>query len=216
MGRPSDARKRLVRAAIIEIFAHSYASVSVDDLCAKAEVTKSSFYHFFPSKHDLAMEALDAYWQNVKLYIIEPAFAAEISPEERILRLFDLSYKVQRRIWEKTGSLQGCLAGNLTLEMSSQDEAFRVKLDGIFTSWIGYIERAICEGIEQGIFTIPDPAATAQAVFAYMEGVWLLARSRNDPALIEQLRFGIITLLHSAENNDRLSVHTAAGTDNAD
>jgi TetR/AcrR family transcriptional repressor of nem operon len=201
MGRPSDARKRLVRAAIIEIFAHSYASVSVDDLCAKAEVTKSSFYHFFPSKRDLALEALDTYWQNVKLHIIEPAFATEMAPEERILRLFDLSYDTQRKIWEKTGFLQGCLAGNLTLEMSSQDEAFRVKLDGIFTNWIGYIERAIREGVEQGTLTASDPAATARAAFAYMEGVWLLARSSNDPAQIKQLRFGIISLLHSKRHD---------------
>jgi TetR/AcrR family transcriptional repressor of nem operon len=196
MGRPSDARKRLVSAAIREIFAHSYASVSVDDLCARAEVTKSSFYHFFPSKRDLALEALDYYWQNVKLHILEPAFATEMSPEQRILKVFDLSYEVQRKIWEKTGSLQGCLAGNLTLEMSSQDEAFRVKLDGIFTNWIGYIEQAVREGVEQGTFSISNPAVTARAVFAYMEGVWLLARSSNDPATIEQLRFGVMTLLH--------------------
>jgi TetR/AcrR family transcriptional regulator, transcriptional repressor for nem operon len=201
MGRPSDARKRLISAAIREIFAHSYASVSVDDLCAKAEVTKSSFYHFFPSKHDLALEALDVYWQNVKSHIIEPAFATEMSPQERILRLFDLSYETQRKIWENTGSLQGCLAGNLTLEMSSQDEAFRMKLDGIFSSWIGYIEQAIRAGVEQGAFITPDPAATARAVFAYMEGVWLLARSSNDPASIAQLRFGILSLLHAGGNN---------------
>jgi TetR/AcrR family transcriptional repressor of nem operon len=201
MGRPSDARKRLIRAAIIEIFAHSYGSVSVDDLCARAEVTKSSFYHFFPSKHDLALEALDHYWQNVKIHIIEPAFATEMSPPERILRFFDLSYEVQHKIWEKTGTLQGCFAGNLTLEMSSQDEAFRMKLDDIFTSWIGYIEQAIREGVEQGTFITPDPAATARAVFSYMEGVWLLARSRNDPAIIEQLRFGIMSILHAGENH---------------
>lgn len=201
MGRPSDARKRLISAAIREIFVHSYASVSVDDLCAKAEVTKSSFYHFFPSKHALALEALDVYWQNVKSHIIEPAFATEMSPQERILRLFDLSYETQHKIWEKTGSLQGCLAGNLTLEMSSQDEAFRVKLDGIFARWIGYIEQAVRVGVEQGIFITPDPAATARAVFAYMEGVWLLARSSNDPASIAQLRFGILSLLHAGGNN---------------
>jgi TetR/AcrR family transcriptional repressor of nem operon len=198
MGRPSDARRRLISAAIKEIFAHSYASVSVDDLCAKAEVTKSSFYHFFPSKRDLALAALDHYWQNVKSHVLEPAFTAELSPEERILKFFDLSYATQCKIWEKTGTLQGCLAGNLTLEMSSQDELFRVKLDSIFSNWISYIEQTIREGLEQGAFCTPDPAATARAVFAYMEGVWLLARSSNNPAVIEQLRFGVVTLLHPA------------------
>src|SRR6266480_5130073 len=100
MGRPSDARKRLIRAAVTEIFAHSYGSVSVDDLCARAEVTKSSFYHFFSSKHELALASLDAYGQSVQTRAIEPSFATDLSPQERILHFFDLAYEGERALWE--------------------------------------------------------------------------------------------------------------------
>ncbi len=198
MGRPSDARKRLIRAAVTEIFAHSYASVSVDDLCSKAEVTKSSFYHFFSSKHELALASLDAYWQSVQTHGIEPSFATDLPPQERILRFFDFMYEGERAIWEKIGQMRGCLVGNMTLEMSVQDAEFRDKVDSIFTSWIAYIERAVRDGVEQGMFSTADPATTAKALMAYMEGVLLLAKSRNDPEMIKQLRVGMVALLHSS------------------
>ena len=201
MGRPSDARKRLVRAAVTEIFAHSYGSVSVDDLCSKAEVTKSSFYHFFSSKHDLALASLDAYWQSTQTHVIEPSFATDVAPRERILRFFDLTYEGQRAIWETAGQLRGCLVGNMTLEMSAQDAEFRDKVDSIFTSWIGYFERAVRDGVEQGVFKSADPTITAKALLAYLEGVLLLARSCNDPEVIKQLRGGVLSLLHVEEDD---------------
>jgi AcrR family transcriptional regulator len=40
-----------------------------------------------------------------------------------------------------------------------------------------------------------DTAVTAQALLAYFEGVMLLAKGRNDPALIATLRTGTLSLM---------------------
>jgi AcrR family transcriptional regulator len=48
MGRPSDARKRLIEAAKKVIYAHSYEAVTVDELCAAAGVTKSKISCSWP------------------------------------------------------------------------------------------------------------------------------------------------------------------------
>ena len=47
MARPSQAKENLIKAATDLIWEHSYGSTSVDDICARAEVRKGSFYHFF-------------------------------------------------------------------------------------------------------------------------------------------------------------------------
>ena len=61
MGRTSDARERLHQAAHDLFTLRGYAAVGVQDLCDRAGVRKGSFYHFFPSKDDLAGAVIDTW-----------------------------------------------------------------------------------------------------------------------------------------------------------
>jgi TetR/AcrR family transcriptional repressor of nem operon len=196
MGRPSDARQRLIEAAKEVIYAHSYEAVTVDELCAAAGVTKSSFYHFFSSKQELVLTALESQWQWFEETVLKPTFSDHLPPQEQILRFFDLILKQQKAQKQTGGHLCGCPIGNLTLEMSTQDELIRVRVDQFFRSWLNYFERMLCEAKVQGIVpTTLDPVVTAQALLAYFEGVVLLAKGRNDPTLIAILRAGTLSLM---------------------
>jgi AcrR family transcriptional regulator len=73
--RTDSARGRLIESAIGLIHAGSYGAVSVNDLCAAAEVKKGSFYHFFPTKRDLALAAIDAYWERHRISLFQEAFS---------------------------------------------------------------------------------------------------------------------------------------------
>lgn len=196
MGRPSDARQRLIEAARNVIFAHSYQGVSVDELCAAAGVNKSSFYHFFSSKQDLVLAAIESQWQWFEQTVLVPTFLDHIPPQERILRFFDQVLERQQIQKQTSGRMRGCPAGNLTLEMSTQDELIRARVERFFQEWLSYFEQMLCEAKEQGI--VPptlDTATTAQALLAYFEGVMLLAKGRNDPSLIFTLRTGVLSLM---------------------
>ncbi len=194
--RQSDARKRLIEAAKDVIYAQSYEAVSVDDLCAAARVTKSSFYHFFSSKQDLVLVAMESQWQWFEQTVLKPTFADHLPPQERIVRLFDLILQGQQAQKQASGHMRGCPVGNLTLEMSTQDELIRTQVERFFREWLSYFERMLCEAKEQGIVPATlNTTVTAQALLAYFEGVMLLAKSRNDPALIATLRTGTLSLM---------------------
>ena len=60
MGRKSDAKERLLDAALDLIWERSYGVVTIDAICEKAGVKKGSFYYFFESKSALAVAALEA------------------------------------------------------------------------------------------------------------------------------------------------------------
>jgi TetR/AcrR family transcriptional regulator, transcriptional repressor for nem operon len=196
MGRPSDAKKRLMEAAKDVIYAHGYEATSVDELCAAAGVTKSSFYHFFSSKQDLALASIEYHWQWFEETFLIPIFSDHLPPHERIVRFFDLM--VERQLAQKlaSGHMCGCPLGNLTLEMSTQDELIRRRIERFFAEWLRYFERTLCEAKEQGTVSATlDTAVAAQASLAYFEGVILLAKGRNDPTLIATLRTGVLSLM---------------------
>jgi TetR/AcrR family transcriptional regulator, transcriptional repressor for nem operon len=196
MGRPSDARKRLIEAAKDVIYANSYEAVSVDELCAAAGVTKSSFYHFFSSKQDLVLAAMECQWQRFEETVLRPIFSVHLPPQERILRFFDLMLERQQAQKLTCGHIRGCPLGNLTLEMSTQNELIRMRIERFFGEWLRYFEQILCEAKEQGIVPATlDTAVTAQALLAYFEGVMLLAKGRNDPTLISTLRTGALSLI---------------------
>jgi TetR/AcrR family transcriptional repressor of nem operon len=196
MGRPSDARERLIEAAKSVIFAQSYEGVSVDELCVAAGVTRSSFYHFFSSKQELVLAAIESQWQWFEQTVLAPTFLDDCPPQERILHFFEQVLERQQAQKLASGYMRGCPAGNLTLEMSTQDEVIRARVERFFREWLRYFERMLDEAKERG--SVPatlDIVTTAQALLAYFEGVMLLAKGRNDPSLIRTLRAGVLALM---------------------
>src|SRR3954463_9547729 len=98
MPRVSDAKEKLMDAAQSLIWESSYGTTSVDDICAKADVRKGSFYHFFKSKAELEVAALEADWRG-KQQRYNEIFSPTVPPLERLAHFFDFVY-------EKQGALQ--------------------------------------------------------------------------------------------------------------
>ncbi len=187
MGRTSDAKERLIRSAIELIHARSYADVGVNELCEHAGVKKGSFYHFFPSKRDLMVAALDevAGWYVRDVY--EPAFAPDLPPLERIQRLFQMLYEYHSSMAQTAGRMEGCHAGNLAMELSTQDEVIRHKVRSIFEGGVSLFEGALQEAVDSGDLPEIDISLAALALQAYLEGVLLLAKTWNDPDMVRRL-----------------------------
>lgn len=96
MGRTSTARERLLDAAGTLMRHRGYSGLGVAEICAAAEVKKGSFYHFFDSKQDLTLQAIDAYWGEQ-----QRSWAAELDGSgpalDRLRRLLEGMALVQRR-----------------------------------------------------------------------------------------------------------------------
>ena len=83
MGRPSHAKEKLQQVTSDLIWDNTYVSVSVNQICQRANVHKGSFYHFFRTKADLAIAACEMRWQEA-----QPELDRIFSPQVPALERF--------------------------------------------------------------------------------------------------------------------------------
>ena len=194
MPRVSDAKEKLMSAARDLIWESSYGATSVDDICAKADVRKGSFYYFFKSKSELEVAALEADWQGKKALYNE-IFSPTTPPLQRLGDFFDFAYRKQAEIQEKTGAVLGCPFCAVGSEVGRQDEPIREKVQEITGLLAKYIESAIRDADAAGLIHAPDAQAKTRLLCAYFQGTLAQARIENNLELIRGLKAGAFDLL---------------------
>ncbi|MFC4628130.1 TetR/AcrR family transcriptional regulator [Promicromonospora alba] len=196
MPRTSDGRERLIEAGVELFSQRPYGSIGVAELCARAGVNKGSFYYFFPSKEALALAVIDRHWawqQGVWAEILNgPGTILE-----RLRALFAATAQMQIDARTGTGWVAGCLFGNLALEVSSQNEPVRMRLQEIFDEQIELIRAPLAAAVESGELQRPaeDVDGAAKAIVAQVEGLVLFAKLFNDPAHLDSLWQNSLRLL---------------------
>ena len=197
MGRPgSDTKQTLIDTALGLIWMNSYGSVSVDDICKAAGVKKGSFYHFFPSKVDLAIAAMEESYHELKpLY--DGIFSPDSPPLRRFERMVEIVIEKQTETLQKYGRVCGCPDTSLGSEMAGLEERIRAKFDEVAQRKKRYYENALRDMVAEGQLPVDtDVKAKAHEIFAYLLGQMTLARIQNDLDLLKRdLMPGLLRLL---------------------
>ena len=183
MPRVNDTRLKVIESALELIYDRSYADVGIQSLCERAGIRKGNFYYYFDSKQDLLVQALEYRTQELN-DLLAPVFNKSVPASGRIERLFERIYEDQKSYKNRTGKVRGCFFGNLALELSTQDELIRKRVDNIMKALTQKVEDTLKEQVTSGELPQIDTASSAQAVIAFLEGVILFAKLRNDPELI--------------------------------
>ena len=163
MGRTSDARERLLDAALELIWERSYGVVTIDAICEKAGVKKGSFYYFYESKADLATEALEADWVASAKPCWDRMFSASVPPLERILTFMQMTHDKQSAMQKEHGQILGCPCFSIGSEISTQSELLRAKAQEILQRQICYFETAISQWLGVAAVSITKLTGTRSA-----------------------------------------------------
>lgn len=194
MNAAQNTRQRILESARDLIYARSYAEVGVAAICDSAGVKKGSFYHFFPSKRELTLAVIDEFLVEFKQRIFAEAFDPALSPMNRFQKLATVIYRFQKEVAETTGHILGCPFGNIAVEMSSQDEVLRRKVETVFARMERLFRETLAAARAQGEIGEIDIDATASAMIAYAEGLMLMAKTRNDPEMIRKLMPAMVNI----------------------
>jgi TetR/AcrR family transcriptional repressor of nem operon len=167
-------RDRIVRSAAKLFLTRSYNAVGIADLCTAADVRKGSFYHFFPSKSDLAKAVVDLHAAE-----FERQFTQAENEGAQLHAVAGAVAEVQSRFEERFGRIVGCPFGNLAAELSTTDDELRVYVAAVFARW----EQRLFDACERAVLRPGvDPGELARMILAQVQGLILLAKVQARPA----------------------------------
>jgi TetR/AcrR family transcriptional regulator, transcriptional repressor for nem operon len=194
MKKTCETKEKLLQVGFDLIWDSSYGSVSVDDICKRAGINKGSFYHFFPSKADLVVEAYQEYW-NEKRPAMDRIFSPQVPPLERLQGLCRYIHAVQKEKAEKYGHVCGCPYASVGSEVATLDEKIRATSERLMNSSGKYIESAVADAIREGSVTVKDPAAASQTLGSLILGMLVEARVQNDLKVMDGLESTVMAFL---------------------
>ncbi|MEO5716131.1 MAG: TetR/AcrR family transcriptional regulator [Luteolibacter sp.] len=200
MGRKSDAKERLLEAALDLIWKRSYGVLTIDAICEKAGVKKGSFYYFFDSKSTLAAAALHESWYACGKDVYDKLFSASVPPLERITAFMKSVYEGQIEVQKEHGQVLGCPCFSVGSETCSEDEAVREKAREILSQQLRYFESAIRDAQADGAAAAGDAAAKAKCLFSFFEGSLAQARIHNDISYLKNLPEAALNMLQVQKN----------------
>jgi TetR/AcrR family transcriptional repressor of nem operon len=180
------------------IWDHSYGSVSVDQICLRAEVNKGSFYHYFPSKSDLAVAAYEEHWRE-KQPELDRVFSPQLPPLTRLNSWCNYIRERQRMRAEKYGHVCGCPYASLGTELATQDEKIRAKAEEMVDRTLRYVENTLTEAKHQNLVVVKDTTVMAKRVYSTVLGFLLHAKIRNQLSVLEDLEPAILDMIRVVE-----------------
>jgi TetR/AcrR family transcriptional repressor of nem operon len=173
-------------AAYELIWSHSYGAVTIEAICVRAGVKKGSFYYFFDSKSDLALAAIQAWWDE-RMAFAKEIFRPEVPPLERICRYLDFVVQRQLLAYQESGQLLGCPIFTLGSEICTQDDRLRSLVREILATGAHCFEEAIRDAQANGQAGGNNAVLKGRLLWSFYEGTLTRARIENDPELLRNL-----------------------------
>ena len=177
------AREKVIQASQQLMVAQGYTATTVDEIVEAAGVAKGSFYHAFKSKEELALAALDDYFQHGMTIIAGGAYVDEQDPVKKVFAFLDHVNDKACELWE-----HGCLLGSMSIELADNYPNLIARIDCLFEEMERRI-RAILEPAlkAKGVKT-PSALELARHLIAVLEGSIIMSRSHRD---VKNLHAGI-------------------------
>lgn len=160
-----NKKEAIIFTAARLIHERGYHNIGIKSILDELSIPKGSFYHYFKSKEDLGLAIIEVYIKDTYDCILQAEKSLDgVKDFFNIFfnRLVELSLK------------RGCPVGNLILELSDENESFRLKL----MEWYKAVEAWISDILSAE--SIKEPNEKAKALIASFEGTMLLSKLDKD------------------------------------
>jgi AcrR family transcriptional regulator len=188
-----SSRARIVQAAVGLVAERGAAAMSLDDLCERAQASRSQLYHYFEDRDDLLRAVVGATTDSVLL--TQDGLLEHLDTWSGIDRWFRALVALQ----QEREARGGCPIGSLVGQLAERDPGAREGLADGLNRWEGHLREGLERMQERGRLSArADPAALATSTMALLQGGLLLTQVRRDPGQLRTALAAARVLLRSA------------------
>jgi len=199
----SETRGKLLDAARDVIRTKGYAGSTVDDICAAARVTKGSFFHYFDSKEELGVAAIERFGAMAATLFASAPYRSESDPRDRVLGYVDFRISLLRG----EIPLYTCLIGTTVQEAYATHPNLRAACDRVLSEHVAELTRDLAAAKSCYASDAPwDPESVGYFIQCVLQGAFIFAKAKQGPeiaaASLGHLRNYLVTLLGHPETHE--------------
>lgn len=173
--KPRDTKDRVLEAALAEFAARGYADASIDEIAARAGVTKGAVYYYFADKADLARDLQRGLAGRLATRAME-AIDPDADTVTNLIAGFDAWLRALQVHDEARFFLRDCWA---IPEIGESDR----------DAWVEPVRSLLEEGIRRGDLLPLDAEAMARVLLgAWAEATLHILRSGQQGPSVEVVR----------------------------
>ena len=166
-------RQKLIDATFEEVYSHGYQGAALAEILKNAGVHKGSMYHYFGSKKEMALVAIQEKISQKNLGKYSKILELKSGYLEALLNsMKDITQRDFKR---------GCPIANIVQEMSNIDEDFNTTMKLIYEEFRKYIKDILEKSIEAKEMKECDTKKMALFITSALEGAILCAKASGEP-----------------------------------
>lgn len=162
--RSEETRARILESAVKLFSSRGYNKASVDDICAKAGISKGAFYHHFESKQALFLALLDGWLQTIDNSI-------EASKDKTAPEAFMQMTEFFPYIFETAGEGLPMFL-EFWLQASRDKKVWEASI-APYRRYHKYFTSLIKKGVDEGSFVEVDPELASRMIVSTAMGLLL-------------------------------------------
>jgi TetR/AcrR family transcriptional repressor of nem operon len=172
-----DTRERIMAAARLTVQDRGYSGLSFRELAKDVGIRSASIHYYFSTKGELGGALADRYTSDFAGYL-DGLLDQGLDAEACMARYTDVFGNTLRN------DNRMCLAGIMAAEHKELPEEVRTEVVKFGTMNENWIARVLAKS---GVADTGEAQRRARAIFAAIEGAQLVARSREDVGVYDQI-----------------------------
>jgi len=171
------SRDEILNAARLTAQTHGYTGLNIRGLADEVGIKAASIYHHFASKAELGAAVAQRYWEDTArdLAVLRETEGDALKSLSRYPHIFRRSLESDNRL---------CMGSFMSAEYDDLPEPVKKEVQKFADVNVAWLETQLQEA---GFITPEEGEKRARAIFSAIAGAQLMARSRNDITLFDEL-----------------------------